>query len=155
MDILRDLVNTHGACATRSMLDEVIRQMQEELKQRIEDVNLYMSGKIEEGTVNSILIKASSVEEQLKESKSSKAEQRAAEAAKRAELSTAGINPRDQLTRENLQRWLGEGKSFSQIAREEIGLRQEEISAAAKKFGLKQTRKVDKSESVVNVTKEE
>jgi hypothetical protein len=154
MEILRDLVNTYGACATRTMLDEVISQVQQDLKTRMEDINLYLSGKVEEGAIATILNKAASVEEHVKETKSAKAEQRAAEAAKRAELQAAGVAPRDQLTKENLQRWLGEGKTFSQIAREEVGLRQEEVSAAAKKFGLKAPRKTEKETPTVKITKE-
>ena len=150
MEIIRDLVSIHGACATRAMLDEVIKQEQKRLEARLADINLYMSETpLQKAVIEVIDSKISSVEEQL--AKSAKAEQRAAEAAKRAELSTAGINPRDQLTKENLQRWLGEGKSLSQIAREEVGLRQEEVSAAAKKYGLKAQKKLQQS---LLVTKE-
>lgn len=141
MEILRELIQIHGACATRAMLDEAIKQEHIALQARLQDITLYMSETPQEQAVLQVIeSKISSVEEQL--SKSAKAEQRAAESAKRAQLSTAGINPRDQLTKENLERWLREGKSFSQIAREEVGLRQEEVSAAAKKYGLKAQKKI-------------
>jgi hypothetical protein len=154
MEILRDLISIHGACATRAMLDEVIKQEQKHLEERMKDINLYMSGQVEVGVFAAIESKMSSVEEQFSKAPTAKAEQRAAEAAKRAELAAAGVNPRDQLTKENLEKWLAEGNTFSQIAREKVGLRQEEVSAAAKKYGLKHTGKVEKGERVVNVTKE-
>jgi hypothetical protein len=150
MDTLRELIQIHGACATRAMLDEAIKQEQQELESRLKDINLYMSGNIETGTLDYIQSKISSVEEQLSKAPSSKAAQRAAEAAKRAELTAAGVDPHDKLTRENLQKWLNEGKSFSQIARDEVGLRQEEVSAAVKKYKLKP----QKEQPTLLVTKE-
>lgn len=153
MDALREIVQAHGACATRSMLDEVIKQEQQTLEAKLKDINHYLSGQVEEGTILSILNNVASIEEQVvTKTTTAKAGQRAAEAAKRAELAAAGLNPRDQLTKENLQRWLTEGKTFSQIAREEIGLRQEEVSAAAKKYGL--TQQKVKAETSVKVNKE-
>ncbi len=65
-----------------------------------------------------------------------KAEQRKKENAKRKELEEAGINPSTLLTKENLEQWLSAGKTYSQIAREEVGMREEDVSAAAKKHGL-------------------
>jgi hypothetical protein len=65
-----------------------------------------------------------------------KAEQRKKENAKRQELEAAGINPTSLLTKENLEKLLTSGKTFSQIAREDVGLREEDVSAAAKKHGL-------------------
>ncbi len=151
MEILRDLVSTHGACATRAMLDEVIKQEQKHLENRLKDISLYMSETPSvQATIEVIETKLSSVAEQL--SKSAKAEQRAAEAAKRVELSAAGIDPHAKLTKENLEKWLADGKSFSQIAREEVGLRQEEVSAAAKKYNLKPIKK--STERIVTITKE-
>ncbi len=170
MEQLRELVRIHGALATRAMLDEVIKQEQKILEQRLKEINLYMSevqaeigspsvreasllymsgAQLEQSTINVIETKISSIEEKLTQ-RTPKAEQRAAEAAKRAELTQAGIDPRDRLTKENLQKWLAEGKTFSQIAREEVGLRQEEISAAAKKYGLKP----EKESVKVTITKE-
>lgn len=65
-----------------------------------------------------------------------KAEQRKKEAAKRQELEANGITPTSLLTKENLEQWLASGKTFSQIAREDVGMREEDVSAAAKKHGL-------------------
>jgi hypothetical protein len=148
---LWELVTTHGACATRAILDEVIKQEQKHLEERMKDIKLYMSGQVEVGVITAVETKISSIEEQLAAKQpSAKAEQRAAEAAKRAELTAAGTNPREKLTKENLEKWLNEGKSFSQIARDEVGLRQEEVSAAAKKHNLKPK----KVQPTLNVTKE-
>ena len=155
MDILQELVRTYGACATQTMLSEVIHEEQKYLASRMKDINLYMSGQVEVGTLEQIESKISSVEEQLsKAAPSSKATQRAAEAAKRMALEAAGESPRDKLTKESLEKWLKEGKSFSQIAREEVGLRQEEVSAAAKKYNLKPLKQTTKHEQSVTVTKE-
>jgi hypothetical protein len=85
-----------------------------------------------------------------------KAEQRKKENAKRKELEEAGISPSSLLTKENLQQWLSVGKTYSQIAREEVGMREEDVSAAAKKHGLssQKTQKLTGRENVI-VTKEQ
>jgi hypothetical protein len=82
-----------------------------------------------------------------------KAEQRRKEAAKRRELESQGINPTSLLTKENLSQWLTEGKTYSQIARDDVGLREEDVSAAAKKHGLSSQRRLTGKENVI-VTKE-
>jgi hypothetical protein len=154
MDLLQEIVQAHGACATRAMLDEVIKQEQKRLETQLKDINLYMSETpTSQAVVEVIETKLSSVAEQLLAQRTPKAEQRAAEAAKRVELSAAGVDPHTKLTKENLEKWLAEGKSFSQIAREEVGLRQEEVSSAAKKYNLKPAKK--SKETMVTITKEE
>jgi hypothetical protein len=151
MEILRELIHIHGACATRAMLDEAIRQEHIALQARLQDITLYMSGQVEVGVITAVETKIASIEEQLAvKQPTAKAEQRAREAAKRAELIAAGTNPHEKLTKENLEKWIQEGKSFSQIAREEVGLRQEEVSAAAKKYNVKP----QKSQPTLLVTKE-
>jgi hypothetical protein len=136
------------------MLDEVIKQEQKHLEERMKDINLYMSGQVEVGVISAVETKISSIEEQLSAKQpSAKAEQRAREAAKRAELMAAGTNPHEKLTKENLEKWIKEGKSYSEIARDEVGLRQEEVSAAAKKYNLK-PKKQQKAEQTLLVTKE-
>ncbi len=84
-----------------------------------------------------------------------KAEQRRKEAAKRRELEAEGINPTSLLTKENLSQWLAAGKTYSQIAREDVGMREEDVSAAAKKHGLssQKTARLTGKENVI-VTKE-
>jgi hypothetical protein len=85
-----------------------------------------------------------------------KAEQRKKENAKRKELEEAGINPTSLLTKENLSQWLTSGKTYSQIAREEVGMREEDVSAAAKKHGLssQKTTRLTGRENVI-VTKDQ
>lgn len=161
MDTLRTIIQIHGACTARAMLEEAIKQEHKELEARLKDINLYMSGQVEVGVITQMEDKISSIEEQLSvKQPTAKGEQRAAEAAKRAALVAVGINPRDLLTRENLQTWISQGKSFSQIAREEVGLRQEEISAAVRQLGLQQEQPKAKKPStsqnqIISVKKEE
>lgn len=55
---------------------------------------------------------------------------------KHKELTEKGIKPESLLTKENLSKWLSEGKSYMRIAREDVGVNENEISAMAKTFGL-------------------
>lgn len=81
-----------------------------------------------------------------------KAEQRKKENAKRQELEAAGINPTSLLTKEKLEQWLTSGKTFSQIAREDVGLREEDVSVAAKKHGLSsQKQRITGKENIIVV----
>ena len=66
----------------------------------------------------------------------SKAKHREEVAKKNKELVEKGIKPESLLTKENLTKWLGEGKSYMRIAREDAGLPENQISAMAKQFGL-------------------
>lgn len=65
-----------------------------------------------------------------------KEEQKAAVAKKREELQAQGIIPESLLTKENLTAWIGEGMSYQRIAREKVGVPDNEISTIAKSFGL-------------------
>ncbi len=65
-----------------------------------------------------------------------KAKHREDVAKKNKELLQKGIKPESLLTKENLTKWLGEGMSYMRIAREEVGLPENQISAMAKQFGL-------------------
>ncbi len=55
---------------------------------------------------------------------------------KHDELVSQGIKPSSLLTKENLARWLGEGKSYQRIAREHVGLNETIISHTASRYGL-------------------
>lgn len=55
---------------------------------------------------------------------------------KHKELLEKGIRPESLLTKENLTKWLGDGLSYMRIAREHVGLSENEVSAMAKNFGL-------------------
>jgi hypothetical protein len=66
-----------------------------------------------------------------------KREQAAAEHKKFQELKAQGINPESLLTKENLNTWVNtQGLSFTQIARDHVGIDAEKISEVAKKFGI-------------------
>jgi hypothetical protein len=55
---------------------------------------------------------------------------------KHDELVSQGIKPSSLLTKENLTKWLGEGKSYQRIAREHVGLNETIISHTASRYGL-------------------
>jgi hypothetical protein len=66
-----------------------------------------------------------------------KREQAAAELIKSQELSAQGITPESLLTKENLNTWVNtQSLSFTQIARDHVGIDAEKISDVAKKFGI-------------------
>lgn len=56
--------------------------------------------------------------------------------AKRKELEEQGIIPESLLTKENLEKWLNSGKTYQGIAREYVGVHENDISFVAKKYGL-------------------
>ena len=70
------------------------------------------------------------------EVKAVKENQKEAVAKKRKELEDKGITAKSLLTKENLQKWIGEGCTYSKIARDYTGCTDAEIAAAAKEFGL-------------------
>ena len=83
--------------------------------------------------------KKASIEKQKKISddvRAAKEYQKEAVAKKRKELEEKGITAQSLLTKENLQKWIGEGCTYSKIAREYTGCTDAEISLAAKAFGL-------------------
>lgn len=66
------------------------------------------------------------------------------------ELSAKGVDPNALLTKENLEGWLKEGKSYNSIARD-VGLHESIVSKAAKDFGLES--KVNRGELMRWVTR--
>ena len=66
------------------------------------------------------------------------------------ELTAKGVDPNTLLTKENLQTWIGEGKTYNSIARD-IGLHESVVSKAAKEFGIET--KTDRSKIMKWVTK--
>lgn len=52
------------------------------------------------------------------------------------ELTSKGIKPESLLTKENLTEWLGKGYSYMRIAREYVGVPENDVAAMAKTFGL-------------------
>ena len=65
-----------------------------------------------------------------------KEEQKEAVEKKRKELEAQGIKPESLLTKENLEKWIGQGMSYQRIAREFVGIKENDVSAIAKAFGL-------------------
>jgi len=70
------------------------------------------------------------------EVKAAKETQKEAVAKKRKELEEKGITLESLLTKENFQKWIGEGCTYSKIARDYVGCTDSEIARAAKAFGL-------------------
>ncbi len=68
--------------------------------------------------------------------KFTKAKHKELVAEKYKELVAKGIKPESLLTKENLTLWLGQGLSYMRIAREHVGVSENEVSAVAKTFGL-------------------
>jgi hypothetical protein len=66
------------------------------------------------------------------------------------ELTAKGVDPNTLLTKENLQSWIGEGKTYNSIARD-IGLHESIVSKAAKEFGIET--KTDRSKIMKWVAK--
>jgi hypothetical protein len=78
----------------------------------------------------------------FKDPKEMKKWQKEMEEKKRIEQEAKGVNPKDLLTKENLQKWYGEeGRTFSYISREYVGCKDTEVSNAVKIFGIMNTRK--------------
>jgi hypothetical protein len=53
------------------------------------------------------------------------------------ELVSKGITPKSLLNKDNLEKWVKEGLSYTQIARDHVGIDAEEIGVIAKGFGIK------------------
>lgn len=78
----------------------------------------------------------------FKDSKEQKLWQREMEEKKKKENLEKNISIKDLLTKENLKKWIeDEGRTYSYISREYVGCKDSEVSAAAKAFGIENTRK--------------
>lgn len=83
-----------------------------------------------------------SEKKKFKDSKEQKLWQREMEEKKKKENLEKGISIKAILTKENLKKWIEEeGRTYSYIAREYTGCKDSEVSAAAKAFGIENTRK--------------
>jgi hypothetical protein len=87
-------------------------------------------------SLREIILKAKSESLAQPGEKFSKAKHKEEALKKYKELSDKGIKPESLLTKENLSKWLGEGMSYMRIAREVVGVHENEIAAVAKTFGL-------------------
>jgi hypothetical protein len=66
-----------------------------------------------------------------------KKEQAEKEAEKHAELVSKGVDPETLLTKDNLKKWVDtDGLTYTQIARDHVGLSSNQIAAVAKGFGI-------------------
>ena len=83
-----------------------------------------------------------SEKKKFKDSKEQKLWQREMEEKKKKENLANGISTKDLLTKENLKKWIeDEGRTYSYISRTHVGCKDSEVSAAAKAFGIENTRK--------------
>lgn len=89
-----------------------------------------------ESTLKEVVIQAKKEMAQETGEKFSKTKHREEVSKKNKELVEKGIRPESLLTKENLSKWLGEGMSYMRIAREQVGVHENEIAAVAKTFGL-------------------
>jgi len=81
-------------------------------------------------------------QKKFKDSKEQKLWQREMEEKKKKENLEKGISIKSLLTKENLTKWIEEdNRTYSYIAREYVGCKDSEVSAAAKAFGIENTRK--------------
>lgn len=86
--------------------------------------------------IKEVQITAKGAEKVVTKRRFDKEEQKEAVQKKRAEMLASGIKPESLLTKENLEKWLGQGMSYQKIAREYVGVPENEVSAIAKAFGL-------------------
>jgi hypothetical protein len=96
----------------------------------------------ETNTVVETVVEDSSEKKKFKDSKEQKLWQREMEEKKKKENLEKNISIKDLLTKENLKKWIeDEGRTYSYIAREHVGCKDTEVSAAAKAFNIENTRK--------------
>ena len=87
-------------------------------------------------TLKEVVVQAKKDMADVGQEKFSKAKHREEVLKKHKELTEKGIRPESLLTKENMTNWLGQGMSYMRIAREQVGVSENEIAAIAKTFGL-------------------
>ena len=87
-------------------------------------------------SLKDVIVQAKSEMAKQSGEKFTKAKHREEVNKKYKELKDKGIAPESLLTKENLSKWLSEGMSYMRIARECVGIPDNEIAAVAKTFGL-------------------
>jgi len=121
------------------IVEDVVESVDEDLEDYIEEV---VDPSVKQVVVDTVkkepVEKKVSIEKQklYAEVKAVKDNQKEAVAKKRKELEEKGITAKSLLTKENLQKWIGEGCTYSKIARDYTGCTDAEIAAAAKEYGL-------------------
>lgn len=93
-------------------------------------------GSNQDQTLKEVIIQAKREVSQEGSEKFSKAKHREEVAKKHKENLEKGVRPESLLTKDNLSQWLGQGMSYMRIARELVGVPENEIAAIAKTFGL-------------------
>jgi hypothetical protein len=97
-------------------------------------------------------IGAEKKEGKYRDPKEMKAWQKEQEDKKRAELAEAGINGYDLMTVENMKQWVEvEGKTYSAVARDYLGIPDNQVSAFGKKNGIQSS--VSKRRTMTMVAK--
>ena len=118
------------------IVEEVIEA--ESATEEIEEVDPSVKQVVIESAKKEPAEKKVSIEKQkmYDEIKAVKESQKEAVAKKRKELEEKGITPQSLLTKENLQKWISEGCTYSKIARDYVGCTDSDVAGAAKAFGL-------------------
>jgi hypothetical protein len=101
-----------------------------------QDIKTVLVEEPKDPNIKEVQVTAKGAEKVVTKRRFDKEEQKEAVQKKRAELEAKGIQPMTLLTKENLQSWLGQGMSYQRIAREFVGVPENEVSAIAKTFGL-------------------
>jgi hypothetical protein len=155
-DDLNMLIGHYGIVAVHTTLEKRIKEDYDYLKSLFEKKEV--SKPVQQPTVEPVTVEPVTVEEvkntvvqttvedsekkKFKDSKEQKLWQREMEEKKRKENLEKKISIKDLLTKENLKKWIeDEGRTYSFISREYIGCKDSEVSAAAKAFGIENTRK--------------
>lgn len=142
---IRVLFMKYGVMKVRHAVEHECKELYASLRAIYETNEVVQEPVIEEKKVESKeQVKESKKEEKkegyvsksAEELKEMKAKHREAVQAKRAELEGKGIKPEDLLTKSNLEKWLQSGLSYQRIAREHVGIHENQISVVAKTFGL-------------------
>ena len=146
---LNTIIGKYGIVTVHIYLEQRIKHEYNYLKkffekkvveQKVVEQKVEKSEVVETNEPNEIVDQTT--EKNFKDPKEMKKWQKEMEEKKRIEQEAKGINPKDLLTKENLQKWYGEeGRTFSYISREYIGCKDTEVSNAVKTFGIVNTRK--------------
>ena len=137
---IRSLFMKYGIMKVRHAVEHECKELYESLR-KIYETNEVVEEPVQEEVKE--VVKESKEEKKenyavksVDEVKEMKAKHREAVQKKRAELEGKGVKPEDLMTKENLSKWLQSGLSYQRIAREHVGLHENQISVVAKTFGL-------------------
>lgn len=147
---LNTIIGKYGIVTVHMYLEQRIKHEYNYLKkffekkvveQKVEKTNVVEKSEVVELVATNEIVDQTT-EKNFKDPKEMKKWQKEMEEKKRIEQEAKGVNPKDLLTKENLQKWYGEeGRTFSYISREYIGCKDTEVSNAVKMFGIVNTQK--------------